>query len=63
MAEFRGDGRELLMQAKQEKDPAKKVDLVCDAMTLHFRELEWMFGNLGPENLYAGAIEKIRGDG
>lgn len=62
MAEFRGDGRTLLTQAKQETDLAKKMDLVCDALTLHYRELEWMFSNLGTENMYAGAISKIRGE-
>lgn len=60
MAFYRGDGQRALEQAVKERDPQKKVELMIDAMNLHFREMEHVLQNLGVENFGELGLREIR---
>lgn len=59
MAHWRGDGARLLGDAIREEKMERKVQLLIDALGLHFRELEYVLQSLGPENFGRLAIEEI----
>ena len=59
MAHFRGDGGRKLEEAIREKDLRRKVELMEDALVLHFAELEQVFEHLGPENFDAYGLKKL----
>ncbi len=60
MAHWMGDGEKALDQAIREKDLKRKVELLEDALILHFRELNQVLSNLGIENFSALGLREIR---
>lgn len=60
MAYFRGDGVALLDQAIRETDLRRKVELMENGLILHFRELEQVLQDLGPENFSRQGLSEIR---
>lgn len=62
MAHYRGDGERILEEAIREKEPGRKLDLIINALLLHFRELEHVLRSLGTENFSELGLKEIRGD-
>lgn len=62
MAHYRGDGERFLEEAIREKEPGRKLDLIINALLLHFRELEHVLRSLGTENFSELGLREIRGD-
>lgn len=62
MAHYRGDGERILEEAIREQDPGRKLDLIINALLLHFRELEHVLRSLGTENFSELGLREIRGD-
>lgn len=60
MANWMGDGEKLLDQAIRTKDLSRKVELLEDALILHFRELNQVLSNLGIENFSELGLREIR---
>ena len=60
MAHWMGDGEKILDQAIRTKDLSRKVELLEDALILHFRELNQVLSNLGIENFSELGLREIR---
>jgi hypothetical protein len=59
MATYRGDGQKRLGEALREPDPGRKLDGLTEAMLLHFNEMEYCLGHLGPENFSEGCLDAL----
>ena len=66
MAHYRGDGEKTLSAAIREKELGRKVEMLIEALLLHFRELQHVMEHLGAENFDEAGLrellQKMRGD-
>lgn len=56
---YRGDGKKALTEAVREPDTGTKVDKMMEALLLHFNEMEYGLGHLGPENFSDGCLDAL----
>jgi hypothetical protein len=56
---YRGDGKKALTAAIRAPDAGTKMDKLMEALLLHFNEMEYGLGHLGPENFSEGCLDAL----